>query len=175
MLQCLDIGFSECMTIHQASMVHANIHFNTKAYCMVHANFHFNTKAYCMVHANIHCAHHSISFGTYKHAFSHHIILYCIHKTCILHTIAYCIAHAKHSYYIPVYKTWLRLEVYHLCVWFLLFVLLVNLMHIAHRMWVPHTNSVANTNRTWHSKLCTCRCAHGVHVGIKMQSVGQAA
>ena len=99
-----------------------------------------------MVHANIHSAHQSISHGTYKHSFSHQSILHDTYKhslctpkhitwyirtfiftpryitgyirTYILHTKAYCIAHTKHSYCTPVYKTRSSFELCHLCVRF---------------------------------------------------------
>ena len=83
---------------------------------------------------------------------------------------AYCIAHAKHSYYIPVYKTWLRLEVCHSCIRLLLSVLSISLRRVARSLRVPQTNSIGDTNRMWHSKLCTGRCTLGVHVGTQMQS-----
>ena len=162
--------------------------------------FIVHTIAYCVVHTNINCAHHSILRGTYKHSlctpqhivwyvqtfivhtiayrvvhtnihYAHHIIWHCIHKTFIVHTIAYCIAHAKHSYYTPVYKTWLVLEICHSCVRFLLSVLLISLRRVVRGVWVPQTNSIANTNRTWHSEHCTHRYTLGVHVGIQVQSV----
>ena len=145
MLQCRDNCFSEFKAIQQASMVHANIY----------------------------CAHHSISCGTCKHSLCtpYHIILHCIHKTFIMDTIAYCIARARHSFDTPVYKTWLVLEICHSCVRFLLPVLSISLRRVVRGMWVPQTNSIANTNQTWHSALCTQRYTLGVHVGIQVQSV----
>ena len=47
---------------------------------------------------------------------SRHISWYI--QTYILHTKAYCIAHAKHSYCTPVYKTRSSFELCHLCVRF---------------------------------------------------------
>ena len=150
--------FSEFMTIQQTSVVHVNICFHTTSYCITHTKHSYCTPYHIALHKqNIHIAHHTI--------------LHYIHKTFILHTIAYCIAHAKYSYCTPVYKTWLRLEVCHSCVRFLWTVLSINPRRILRGMWVPQTNSIADTNRTWHPELCTCRCTLRVHVGIQMQSV----
>ena len=126
--------FSKFMTIQQTSMVHANIHFHTKAYHMVQTIIHFHTKAYCMTHTNIHCAHQNILHGTYEHSFftPRHITWYI--RMYILHSKVYCIAHVKLSYCIPVYKTRLNLEVCHLCIRFLLSVLSISLMRVARNL-----------------------------------------
>ena len=91
---------------------------HTKACFKVHTNIHFHTKAYHIVHTNFHCAHQSVLHGTYKHSLftPRHITQYI--QAYILHTKAYCIAHTKHSYCTPVYKTRSCFELCHLCVWF---------------------------------------------------------
>ena len=109
--------FSNFMSIQETSMAHKNIH-------CAHQSIRHSTYKHSF-------SHQSISHGKYKHSFSYHNILHCTHKTFMLHTIAYCIAHTKHSYLTPVYKTRLNLAVCHLCIRFLLSVPSISLRCVA--------------------------------------------
>ena len=122
-----------------------------------------------MVHTNIHCAHQGKSRGTYKHAFSHHKILHCTRETFILHTIAYCIAHSKHSYCTPVYKTRLSLELCHSCVRFLLSVLSISPRRVACELWVPQTASVTATNGICRNELLDAHMGSALVRDVVMQ------
>ena len=141
------------MPIQETSMVRTNIHY-------AHQSIFNSTYKHSY-------SHQSISHGTYKHLFSFPNILHCTRETFILHTIAYCIANTKHSYYTPVYKTRLRLKVCHSCVWFLLCVLSISLRRVVHTLWVPQTASDTATNGICRNELCTARCALGVRVGAQ--------
>ena len=114
----------------------------------IHKSFILHTISCCIAYMkHSYCTPYHIALHTQNIHIAHRSILHCTHKTFILQTIAYRIAHAKHSSYIPGYKTWLRLEVCHSCVRFLLSVLLISPRRVARGVWVPNTNSIANTNR----------------------------
>ena len=78
---------------------------HTKAYFILHTNIDYAQQSIFHSTYKHSFSHQSISHGTYEHTFSNHNILHCTRETFILHTIAYCIAHTKHSYCTPVYKT----------------------------------------------------------------------
>ena len=71
--------------------------------------------------------------------------MHCTHKTFILHIKTYCIAHAKHSYCKPVYKTWSSFEVCHLCVRF----------HIVRSFNISEAHSARHVSAA--NQFC-CRC-----------------